>query len=102
MKIGINLVAAYDHGTIYDKKVLDVDVGKYSTQLSTAHIDALKLALELGIITTETSKILIAKAYQNAKALALAQDIITSETIGPILAKTESAATKLKSMIKEE
>ena len=101
MKIGINVVVACDHGIIYEKKVLDVDVEQYISQLSEAHTNSLKLALELGILTSETVKLLLVKAHQNAKALALEKNIITSETTAQILAKAESTATKLKSMIKE-
>jgi large subunit ribosomal protein L10 len=102
MKIGINVVAAYDHGVIYEKKVLDFDIDQFMSQLLEAHENALKLALELGILNSETVKLLISKAHQDAKTLALEKDIITSETTKQILAKAESTATKLKSMIQEE
>ncbi|MBS1266454.1 MAG: 50S ribosomal protein L10 [Candidatus Woesearchaeota archaeon] len=101
VEVGLNLVAAYDNGTIYEKDILFVDEQEYIDNIQLASANALALAMETGIFTDETIKILLSKAHQNALCLALETDILTNETINNILSKADAQSKLIKSMIKE-
>ncbi|MBT6023208.1 50S ribosomal protein L10, partial [Candidatus Woesearchaeota archaeon] len=49
MKIGLNLVAALEDGTIFMRSELDVDSDELIAQIKSLHIDALKLAVGTGL-----------------------------------------------------
>jgi len=81
MKIGINLLAAYEGNQIYKKDVLDIDVDAYTNDLKIAASDCFKLAVELGITNAETAEFLVSKAHREAKHLAESQHILSEETL---------------------
>lgn len=69
IQIGVNLVYVLENNDLYQAKVLDVDIGKYTEDLKIAALNAFKLAIELGLATKETIALLVQKAYRGAKAL---------------------------------
>ncbi|MFC1728232.1 50S ribosomal protein L10 [Nanoarchaeota archaeon] len=101
MEVGLNLVAVYDQGTIYDKSVLAVDEQEYIDNLTKAHSWAFNLSVEAGIYNSSTIEYMIGKVSRETKALAKEADILTSETVGDVLAKAEAQAKSLKDQIPE-
>ena len=81
MKIGINLVACYDDGTVFDKDVLDVDPKEYVDNLKLAYSQAFNLAAKIGYLTPDNITILLTKNYREAISLAKAAGVTTSETL---------------------
>ena len=81
MEIGLNLVAVYDAGTLYDKQVLSVDESHYRNQLSQAIKDTLALALSMDYATPETIRLMIVKAFALARSLAIKNEILSDESI---------------------
>ena len=102
MEIGLDLVAAYENGTIYTKKILDVDEEEFLNNLMKAGRDALGLAIEVGYFTKDTVIMLVQKSFNESKALVLSQDIITDMFAGEVLAKAEAQASALKDAAKIE
>ena len=96
MEIGLDLLAVYEKGTIYDKKVLDIDEDKFMTDLMQAANHALNLAVEAGIFTKETTTLMIEKAARESYTLAEEAEILTKETIPKILAKAEAQASAIE------
>lgn len=96
MELGLDLIAVYEKGTIYDKKVLDIDEDKFQKDLTKAINSALNLAIEAGIFTKETTTTMITKAAKEATTLALDAEILTKETLPNIFAKAEAEATALE------
>jgi len=70
MEIGINLIAAYEKGRVYEKNVFDVDEGKYIEKIKQAYRDALSLSLNRNILTKDNIALLIKKACVLADNLA--------------------------------
>jgi len=101
VEIGLKLVAVFDNGSIFTEDVLFVDEQEYLDKIALANSNALALALETGIITDETIKILLSRAHQDAVCLALEKDIMTDETVKNILAKANNQSNIIKAMIKE-
>lgn len=75
MKIGVNLLATYDKGMIFEKKVLDIDEEQYINNIKLAAIQAFNLAFKIGFPTKENIKLLIKKAELESLALESKVDI---------------------------
>lgn len=69
-KVGLNVVAVYDKGTIYGTDVLGLAGEGYVDMLKRAHTSAVNLSVAAGYPTKENIKTLLAKAYREAKAIA--------------------------------
>ena len=81
MKIGINMVACYDNGAVFDKEVLDVDYEELECKFMLAYSEALNLATYIGYVTSENISLLLTKNYREALAIAKASGVATSETL---------------------
>lgn len=97
MEIGLNLIAAYEDGSIIDKKVLDIDEDQIMASVRTAASEAHLLAMEIAFPTKDNAELLIQKAHREAFTLADSQAIVTKDTLGKILAKAEAQASAVKS-----
>ncbi|MBI5798124.1 50S ribosomal protein L10 [Candidatus Woesearchaeota archaeon] len=96
MEVGLNVVAVFENGVIFDRKTLDIDEKKYVADLIRLHTEALNLAVKIGYASKDTIKILIRKAHGDASALADSKDIMTSDNIAKLLAKADAQANALK------
>ncbi len=69
MKIGINLVATFEDGTIYKQDVLKIDEARYFEMIKQAYANALNLSINIAYPTKENIKLLILKASAEEKSL---------------------------------
>jgi large subunit ribosomal protein L10 len=69
MEIGLNLVAFYEDGIVYNTEVLDIDDKKTKEQLARAASWAVNLAMEASYPTKETISMLVGKAYRQASSV---------------------------------
>jgi len=99
MKIGLNLVAAVEDGTIFMRSELDVDSDELIAQIKSLHIDALKLAVGTGLINKETAKIMLRNAEMDAMKLAYVQGILADKVKDLILSKADAEASALKDKV---
>jgi large subunit ribosomal protein L10 len=97
MEIGINLVSAYEAGTVFDADILSVDEEEYINKIKTAVTEAFNLSFNTAYPTKETIALLIKKAHLDSAILADERDILTSENVAKILGKAERQAHALKS-----
>lgn len=95
MEIGLDLVAVWEKGLVFEAKQLHLDEAEYSQNITQAAQWATNLALEAAYTSAETIELLLQKAYRESKALSLDQNIITDLTAGDILAKAEREATMI-------
>lgn len=98
MEIGLNVVAVYQDGTIFQKSVLDVDEDAYVRNITQAAQWAFNLAVEAAYPTQETTIYLIQKAFKESKALAVSRNILEKEVVGEILAKAHQEMQSVKSV----
>ncbi|MBS3127258.1 50S ribosomal protein L10 [Candidatus Woesearchaeota archaeon] len=96
MEIGLDLVAVWENGMVFDAKQLHIDEVEYAQNIAQAAQWAMNLAIECVYLTTETTELLLQKAFRDAKALAIEQGIISAETVNEILAKAEGQALSIK------
>ena len=100
MEIGLNLVAAYENGIIYDRKVLSVDPAAYVSELVAAAIGARNLAVDVGFPATDTIILLITKSARQARHIAKESGIIVPELAEELVGKAGLEAQAVESMIK--
>ncbi|MBU0470066.1 MAG: 50S ribosomal protein L10 [Nanoarchaeota archaeon] len=96
MEVGLDLVAVWEDGLVFDAKQLHIDEKEYEQNIILAAQWALNLALEAGVLTAETTGLMLQKAYREAKAVAVEAAVMTEETKEEILAKSEREALSVK------
>lgn len=99
MEVGLDLVAAYENGTIFDKKILAVDEKAYIDALTTYAREAVNLSVNAGIYTKDTIEIFIINAAKDSRGLSVGTGIMTADTVNDILAKAEREAMALDSNV---
>jgi len=69
IKVGLNLIAAFENGEILDSVALDIDPERTIEQLKLAHAQAFNLAFNITFPAREVLPFLIQKAYLESEAL---------------------------------
>ena len=96
MEVGLDIVAAYEDGTIYPRKLLDIDEEQFMGELTTAAQGAFNLAIESGYITKENAGVFIIKAFNQAKSLAMESGFMADAVVEDMLSKAEREMLSLK------
>lgn len=96
MEIGLNLVAVWEDGIVFNAKQLHIDKAEYLQNIISAVQWAFNLAMECSYLTTETTELLLQKAFREAKTIGIEQAIVTDETAGEILVRSEREALSVQ------
>ncbi|MBR9679093.1 MAG: 50S ribosomal protein L10 [Nanoarchaeota archaeon] len=96
MKIGINLVSAYDDGTVFLKNVLNIDENAFMNNLTLASQHAFNLSVEARIFTKENVEIFLTQASNHAKNLGMEATIYDKDLIQDQLLKAHNQAINLR------
>ncbi len=96
MEIGLNLVALWEDGTVFEAKQLRIDEAEYAQNFTLAAQWAFNLAVECAYPTAETAEVLLQKAFREAKAVALEGNVLNDSTKDELLAKAEAQALAVK------
>jgi len=96
MEVGLDLVAVWENGAVFDAKQLRIDEDEYRQNFIQAAQWAINLAVECVYLTEETTEILIQKAFREAKAVAMEAAILNDNTKEELLARSEQQALSLK------
>jgi len=99
MEIGLDLVAVWENGIVFDAKQLHIDEAEFAQNLAHAASWAINLAIEAAYPTTDTTELLVHKAFRDAKAVGIEGAIMTEETRDAILAKSEAQAESVKNEV---
>ncbi len=87
MKVGLNLLTAYEDGTVFEPKMLHIDEDAYRGDIATAASHAFNLAMFAAITTPITVEPLVQKAVREAMNLSINAGIPTKENMPMLLAK---------------
>lgn len=90
MVVGLDLLGAYEAGTVFRRDALAIDETVVREQVARAGREALALALTIAYPTSETIQPLLAKAHAQAIGLAVEAEFPTKESIQFILAKAHA------------
>jgi len=96
MEAGLDLVAAYEKGVIYNHKVLAIDDKKFMQDLTNAAQWAFNLSVEAGYTTKDNIELIIIKSFKEAKALALEANVVSKDMIEELVSKAEAQMGALK------
>ncbi len=96
MEIGLNLLAVFENGTVFDAKVLAIDEDEYAANIAQAAQWAMALAMEAAYTAKDTIGLLLSKASGDARALAIGQNIMADAVREELLSKAERQAQALK------
>ncbi len=99
--VGLDVIAAYEDGTVFDKSVLAVDEEAYLSNVKAASGSAFNLAMFIGYVSDLTIEPLIAKAASEALNLAVNAAVPTSESIEALIAKAQREMMALASLAPE-
>ena len=97
MEIGLDLVAVWEDGFVFDAKTLAIDEDEFRQTFVQAAQFALNLSVEVAYPTKDNIQLLIQKAARNSKSVAIEGTYLCDDTKEAILAKAESQATAVKS-----
>ena len=95
MEIGLDLVCVFENGELFGKDVLSIDEDEYAANFANAQKWAFNLAVEAGIFTTETTELLIQKAFKETKAVSLEAGILNDATKDELLSKAAAQGEAL-------
>ena len=99
MEIGINLVAAWENGTIFAKDVLNFDDVAFMSNIKTAASSAFNLAFYISFPTKDNIKLLLQKSFRETNALAESKNILTANNVKKHLAEASLEMESLKSKL---
>jgi len=98
-EIGLDLYVAKEEGTVYSSEILKIDEEQTLKNFTLAHQQALNLAFQAEIFTSETVLSFVQKAHWAALNLAIGAEIPTKETIESLLLKAGLEAQALAGII---
>ena len=99
MEISVNLLAAWEEGTIFGKDILAIDEKEFLNKLQLAYNHAINLSVNTGYPTKESIEIMIQKAFIEAKAVGLECNILDKGIIEDLLKKAEMQAKALQAEV---
>jgi large subunit ribosomal protein L10 len=102
MEVGMDLLAVCEGDTIYTADVLRIDEEETLQTITTAHQNAINLAVFAGIANSESAPLLIQKAANEAMNLAVNANILTSETTDKILSKAYAQMLAVASLLSSD
>ncbi len=100
--IGLNIVAMYEDGVVYDSSLLSIDEEQYFNDIVTASRQALNLAYNIDYYTSEVVELKIIDAQQKALNLAYNADIYEKDVIEMIITKAIQKAISVDMTLPEE
>ena len=100
MEVGLDLVAVWEDGLVFDAKQLYIDEAEYKQNFTQAAQWAFNLAVEAAYLTGETTEVIIQKAFREARILGIEQNVLNDLTRDEILAKAERQAKSVKTEAK--
>ncbi len=99
MEVGLDLVAAYEDGSILTSEYLHVDTEEFVAKVKEAFSCSLNLSVNANIPTRYSVEILLNNAFTKASNLSLNANIPTKETLPSIILNVYVKATNLTSFL---
>jgi large subunit ribosomal protein L10 len=101
IEAGIAVNFAIADGLMFKEQDLTINLDDYKSELVSSFQQALALATEVGYITPETVKPLLAKAEQQARSLAAEAGYVTPDTADFVLPRAQARAQAVANKAKE-
>lgn len=95
LEVGLDLKLVYENGEIFGRDVLDIDIDQYRSDLEAAASGAFNLAVNAGVLTSETAPHVLQQAVRKARNLAVNAGVIDADVIEDLLRKAAGEAGAL-------
>lgn len=102
MEVGLNIKAVYEDGTIFDRKVLDVDEDAILADLKSCSSDSFKLSIGLEYFTKENIGIFIGGAGRDSLSLGVGVEYPAAETLSRLFSKANAQMSGVANTLPEE
>jgi len=102
IEIRLEIKGVYDGDTVYTKDVLRIEPQEIFQKFKDAHQKAFNLAYNTNQYTSQTTPLLLQKAFTDSLNLALNSDIVNEKTLPNYLSKAGAQAKALKALVPEE
>jgi len=102
MEIGLDVLCAYEAGTVFLPDTLSVDGAKVLADIQKAYMQAVNLSVNTAYPTKQTAPLLIAKAAREATGLAVEATIFEPEVMDTFLSRAHSQMMALALQLKED
>ncbi|SMD30674.1 50S ribosomal protein L10 [Picrophilus oshimae] len=99
---GLDLIAAYEDGLIFNKDVLSISDEKIMSDLASAFLGAKSLAIEANFIVPEIVPDMISKAYLEAQSLAIEANFVDEKNIDIFIRKAFINASAIEALINKD
>lgn len=99
LEVGLNLIAVWEDGIVYDKSILAIDEKEYELKVIEATTQMINFSLNVGYIVKETAELAIIKAWREMKALGVEAGIYEKDVIEDLLAKANAEAKALEGIV---
>jgi large subunit ribosomal protein L10 len=87
LEVGLQIIAAYDEGSILTNEQLTLDLEEIKNQFNIAHRQTLNLSINMAYPTTETIARILQRAYLEARNLAINSTYLTSDVAVDLLTR---------------
>jgi len=98
-ELNVRIPAAIEGSILYTEDVLHVDEKEFLGKISQVHMGTYALSMEIGYVTKDNIKELLAKAHRNSRAVGIEQNIAVPELMEELLKKAARQASALESKI---
>ncbi len=102
METGLDLLAAYEKGTVFLPDVLSIDEAEVTSNIQTAYSSAIAISINSGYITKETAPMALSKAHVDALSLAINANIFEPAAMSAILSKANLQMLALLSHLNDD
>ena len=92
---GLKFIIAFENGTIIPGDSLIIDYDFYEQGIKWAHISAMNLAINAGIVTEQSLPLILTNVHQRAVNLSVAAGFITKKSLSLILSKAANSGFSL-------
>jgi large subunit ribosomal protein L10 len=102
LTVGLDLSVAFENGTIFEKKELDIDIEQFMSDLNMGASSAFNLAFNINYVNSMTVFPLLQTAHTQALNLMLNANIISPSSIEFLLSKSTGQMLSLASQVSPE
>lgn len=99
MEIGLDMLAAWEDGFVFDKSVLAIDEEEYFNSFMSAYRGAFNLSVNSAFTINANIDFLLGRCHRQSFALAEEAGIINAATVDRFLAKASAQASTLNQQI---
>ncbi|ERH10487.1 MAG: LSU ribosomal protein L10P [halophilic archaeon J07HX64] len=101
-EVGLDLRGVFADGVLFEPEDLELDIDEYREDVRTAAGRGQNLAVNAGIVTTQTAPLMLSKATGEAKSLALQAGIADPDVMPDLIGQADAQVRALAAEVDDE